>query len=302
MNCDEIKELLSEYVDGVLDEKTKALVEAHLSTCRDCKEELASLQKLVNELGSLESVAPPRDFLDQLHKRMEQRSPFSKTLRALFVPMRLKIPLEFAGAAAMAILVFTLLHVQQDHYRMADAPVGLKQEGVAEKGALESWGEDLKDKALKPQLSYKTTTAEPPLGKIGPIELVLVMKRAQPLEIHGPVAAMKAAPAPKEKMRRSLAKKEAVPGAQLEADKRDDDLLPQLTGAVELVGGRVVSIEYEKDSHRPESIHAEIPAEHLNTFYTRLGELGELKGAPRGVAGKEQGLLPVRIRLLSSSQ
>jgi hypothetical protein len=302
MNCDEIKKLLSEYVDGVLDEKTKALVEAHLSTCRDCKEELASLKRLVNELGSLESVAPPRDFLNQLHERMEQRSWFSKILRAMFVPMRLKIPLEFAGAAAMAILVFSLFYIQQDHYRMAEAPVGLKQEGVAEKGALESWGEGLKDEASRPQPAYRAATAEQPPGKKEPIELALVMKRARPPETYAPGAAMEAAPAPKEKMRRSLAKKEAVPGAQPEADKRDDDLLPQLTGVIELVGGKVVSIEYEKASNRPESIHVEIPAEHLNTFYNRLGELGNLKSTPRSLTGKEQGLLLVRIRLLSSSR
>lgn len=302
MNCDEIKGLLSEYVDGVLDVKTKALVDEHLSTCKDCEQELASLKTLVNELGSLESVAPPKDFLNQLHKRMERRSPFSKIMRTLFVPMRVKIPLEFAGAAAMAILVFSLLHVQQEHYRMAEAPVSIKQEMVAEKGAPESWEKDLKDEASKPQLAYRIATAEQPPGKKGPIELALVMKRARPPETYATGAAMEAAPAPKEKMRRSLAKTEAVPSAQPETDKKGDDLLLQLTRVVELVGGKVVSIEYEKASNRPESIHAEIPAEHFTTFYNRLQELGDLKSAPRSVTWKEQDLLPVRIRLLPSSR
>jgi len=302
MNCSEIKELLSEYVDGVLDVKTKALVDEHLSTCKDCRQELASLKTLVNELGSLESVAPPGDFLKELHERMERRSWFSKILRSLFVPMRLKIPLEFAGAAAMAILVFSLLHVQQDHYRMAEAPVGLKQEVVAEKGALDSLGKGLKDEASKPQRTYKTATAEQPPEQKEPIELVLVMKRALPPETHAPGAAMEAAPAPKEKMGRSSAKREAAPSAQPEMDQRDDDFLPQLTRVVELAGGTVVSIEYAKASNRPESIHAEIPAEQFTAFYSRLQELGELKIAPGSVTGNEQGDLPVRIRLLSSSR
>jgi len=233
---------------------------------------------------------------------MEQRSPFSRILRTLFVPMRLKIPLEFAGAAAMAILVFTLFYIQQDHYKGTQAPVDLKEERAAQKAASERWGEGLKDEAVKPRLAYRTATPEQPPAKKEPIELVLVMKRALPSETYAPGAAMEAAPAPKEKMRRSLAKKEAAPGAQLETDKRDDDPLPRLTGLVELVGGRVVSIEYGKASNRPEAIHAEIPAEHLNTFYNRLGELGELKPSPRSVTGKEKGLLSVRIRLLSPSR
>jgi hypothetical protein len=302
MNCEEVRELLSEYVDGVLDTKTKALVDEHLSTCKDCQGELASLKALVDEVGSLESVEPPRDFLDQLHERMEQRSPLSKILRTLFVPIRLKIPLEFAGAAAMAILVFTLFYIQQNHYKVTQAPVGLKQERVAQKGAPERWGEGLKDEASKPQRAYRTATADQPPAKKESIEVALVMKRTLPPETYAPGAAVEAAPAPKEKMRRSLAKKEAAPGAQLETDKRDDDLLPQLTGLVESVGGRVVSIEYGEAFNRPESMYAEIPAEHLNTFYSRLGELGEPKSTPRRVTGKEKGLLSVRIRLLSPSQ
>jgi len=302
MNCEKVKGLLSEYVDGVLDPKTKALVDEHLSACKDCQDELASLKALVNELGSLEPVAPPADFLDQLHERMEERSPFSRILRTLFVPMRLKIPLECAGAVAVAILVFSVFFVQQDRYNVTQAPVGLKEEGAAQKAAPDSWGEGLKDEASKPQPAHRAATAEQAPAKKEPIEVVLVMKRTLPSETYAPGGAMEASPAPKEQMRSSLAKKEAAPGARLEADKRDDHFLPGLTGLVEAVGGRVVSMEYEKASHRLEAMYAEIPAEHLNTFYNRLGELGDLKSAPRSLTGKAKGLVSVRIRLLSSSR
>ena len=106
MDCSKIKERLSEYMDEVLDAETKAVVDKHLSTCKNCQEELASLKALVSELGSMEPVESPKDFLDQLHERMEKRSRLSRILRTLFVPMRIKIPLEFAGAVAVAILVF----------------------------------------------------------------------------------------------------------------------------------------------------------------------------------------------------
>ena len=302
MNCSEIKELLSEYVDEVLDVKTKALVDEHLSTCRDCQQELASLKTLINELGSLESVAPPKEFLHQVHEGMEQRSWFSEILRTLFVPMRVKIPLEFAGAVAMAILVFSLLHIQRDHYRMAEAPVSLKQERVAEKGAPDSLGKGLKDEVYTPKRAHKTAPAEKPPERKETIELVLAMKRVLPSETYAPKAAMEAAPAPKKRIRIPLAKRKAVPSAKPETDKSDDDFLPKLTKIVELAGGKVVSIEYAKVSKRPESIRAEIPADHFNTLYNRLKELGDLQSAPKSVTGKEQGVLLIRIRLLSSSK
>jgi hypothetical protein len=302
MNCEEMRVLLSDYVDGVLDPKTKVLVDEHLSACKACQAELASLKALVHELGSLESVAPPSDFLDQLHERMEQRSPFSKILRTLFVPMRLKVPLELAGAAAMAVLVLSLFSIQQDRFRAPEAPVSITQEQVSEKASLESSHQGLKDEAFKPQRAYRTATAEKPLQKKEPIELALVVRRALPLETPGPGAAMQAAPAPNEKVGGMAAKTEAALRVHPEADESDNDLLLSLTGIVERVGGAVVSVEYEKDSNKPLSIHAEIPSGHLTTLYNRLCELGDLQSVPRAATGNEQGVLPVRIRLLSPSR
>ena len=47
MECSKVKELLSEYLDGMLDEEAGARVQAHLSECADCRDEHASLKALV---------------------------------------------------------------------------------------------------------------------------------------------------------------------------------------------------------------------------------------------------------------
>ena len=91
MNCDDVKELLSEYVDETLDAKPKALVEKHLSTCKGCQQEVVSLRALISDLGSMESIAPPKDFLDQFHKRMEQCSWFSRVFRNLLSSLQVAI-------------------------------------------------------------------------------------------------------------------------------------------------------------------------------------------------------------------
>ncbi len=57
MECLKIRELLSDYMDGILDEEVKVKVEEHLLTCKGCKEELASLKALIEELNSLDSVS-----------------------------------------------------------------------------------------------------------------------------------------------------------------------------------------------------------------------------------------------------
>jgi len=113
MECARIKERLSEFIDGTLDAQTRVLVENHVSTCSDCKAELASLSALVEELGALEKVQAPADFLEKIHEKMEPRAGFYRIMRKLFVPFHIKIPLELAAAATMAILVVTVLNIQQ---------------------------------------------------------------------------------------------------------------------------------------------------------------------------------------------
>lgn len=312
MECGKIRELLSEYVDDVLDPETKAVMDEHIFTCKDCQEELVSLKALVTELGSLESVEPPRDFMDQLHERMEKRSRFSEILRALFVPMRVKIPLEFAGAAAVAILVFSFLYTQKDQLKLAEAPVILKnematqevlreqrpaeEEGFAQKGTFDASGKVAKDEAYKPQLAYKA--AELSSAERETIELALVLRKELRPEALTPGAAMEAAPAPKKKMRRSLAMRDAETSARPEKEEEVDDPLTKVKRFIGLVGGEVVSVEYNKETHTPESIRAEIPSEQLYTFYNKLKELGDLQTHPKTGIEKEQEFLPVRVRLL----
>lgn len=317
MDCEEIREHLSAYVDDLLDAGGKARVEEHLLSCKACQQELAKLKALVRELGSLESVEPPKDFLDQLNERIEARSWFPKILRTLFKPMRVKIPLEFAGAVAVAILVLVFLHTQKEELGLKQAPVGLvKQEGPSEQVAMEKqqakapWSlegkaskgrvvdssrELAKDEAYERQLARKGGEER---RKV--IELTLVMNKEIPPESLEPGAAMEAAPTPPKKMRRSLALQETAPPARPKTDEELDDSLSRLKKLIELLGGEVVSVEYDEQTKRLASIGAQIPAHQIHTFYNKLKELGDLRTPPEAVTGKGNEVLSVSIRLLPS--
>jgi hypothetical protein len=122
MECVRIKGRLSEYIDGTLDAQTRVSVEDHVSTCSNCKAELASLSALVEELGALETVKAPADFLEKIHEKMEPRTDFYRILRKLFVPFHIKIPLELAAAATMVILVVSVLDIQQAGKQVTQIP------------------------------------------------------------------------------------------------------------------------------------------------------------------------------------
>jgi len=130
MNCAGIKQLLSEYVDGVLDAQTKADIEEHISTCTGCRQALEDLKALVGELRAVEPVKAPEDFLNQLHERIESRFSLGKIMRTLFVPMRIKIPIQLVTVTATVVLVFSVINLQQPVMQLSDTPMVLEEEEV----------------------------------------------------------------------------------------------------------------------------------------------------------------------------
>ena len=152
MDCTGIQELLSEYIDGILDAKAVKVVEKHISVCEDCRESLASLSAMVEELNSLEPVEPPADFLEKIHQRMEPRSDFSRIFRKLFVPFKIKIPLQLAAAATASIFVVMVLFHQKSEYQKIHPLKAPKSEQFAEKS---------KSDYIAPEFETKTKSSAP---------------------------------------------------------------------------------------------------------------------------------------------
>ena len=168
MNCADILERLSEYIDGTLDVQTRTAVEKHIATCENCKQELASLRAVVDELGALDPVNPPADFLEKIHERLETRSGFNKILRKLFVPFHIKILLELAAAATVTMLVVLVLNIQQPEIQMMKTPAGTTSQRMDEKPKT-----DRIKPALKKQAEPRATVLEEAPTKLSESEPVL---------------------------------------------------------------------------------------------------------------------------------
>jgi len=100
MECQGVKNLLSEYLEGDLSDLQKAQVNQHLSSCKDCAAELETLKRLVKGLGSLKKVTAPPDLLDGIHRQLGKKAFLS----------RFKVPLETAGVLASIILVILFIN------------------------------------------------------------------------------------------------------------------------------------------------------------------------------------------------
>jgi anti-sigma factor RsiW len=64
--CRQAVELMSDYLDGVLDGRDRARLEAHLAGCAHCGEYLAQLRVSMAALGRVEPDDLPAEALDEL--------------------------------------------------------------------------------------------------------------------------------------------------------------------------------------------------------------------------------------------
>ena len=120
MNCKQIKEILiTDYLDGELDETEKAGINQHLSHCQHCRQYLKSIMATTIKpfADSLRDVPSPRvwqkleDRLDQKAKNGLFFNPLEIIHRLLDVPRSI-----FALSSALALLLIGMVLVQSPHF------------------------------------------------------------------------------------------------------------------------------------------------------------------------------------------
>ena len=327
MECARIKDLLSEHIDGALDAQTKTLIDEHLLICPKCNEELASLKTLIRELGSVESFKAPDDFLEKLHERLEPRVSFRKIIRILFVPGRIKIPLQFATATAMAVLIFSVLYIQQPEKLITDVPESSTHVRMTEETSVDTVSPAGKRVAYKSKPVLEKATAQQGAKKREIIELTLLLEKEGPVKAYEPNESVGDAPAQRRDKERPRMARLAAPKAEMKTDtlRREkqitgfaeeerpvleeeprasfsslNDTFMKVKELIMLTEGRTLSVEYEPHTERPQAIHAEIPAKNYKSFCSKLNRLAILKSSPATISDNSQGAIQIRIRFISS--
>ncbi|MBN2160430.1 MAG: zf-HC2 domain-containing protein [Spirochaetes bacterium] len=130
MKCDRIVDLLPDYLDGLLSPEESEMVKGHLGQCPACREEARFLKKYRKETASFPSLKPPDDFLESIHRRIDAPGR-NATIRKLFFPPLIKIPLEAAALAALGITGLLL-------FRPFEAPVAVYDDSIPSVAAEET--------------------------------------------------------------------------------------------------------------------------------------------------------------------
>jgi len=106
MNCEQVKVLLSAYLDGELSGRLTRLVEKHLDECPECNLELAKLEKTVELLAGLPADTASPGFHQRVKERLEilasvpEKPGWRERLAAFFQPR-----LRTAWAIGLAVML-----------------------------------------------------------------------------------------------------------------------------------------------------------------------------------------------------
>lgn len=311
MSCQEFQINLSEYIDGVLDRKARVSIESHLKTCADCREELRALRALSDELGALEQMKTPVDFLDQVHDRIEKASPLNRTLKKLFKPLYLKVPLEAAAVVATAVLVFSIWHTERVEIGTERAPMYLKEELGSEKPISDTKKLLARRQPLKSPPRREIQKEEPVSFKSEsvdvlekgksqvPIELVLMLRpHKHPLSAASGMEKKDKLPGLVGKALgpESRVREEGRPSSMKEAARAPKkEMVTALEPLIHAVGG-VVTATTRDDT---DTLEAKIPASKYEDLLRALKDMGSLKDPPVIRPEGEGEHLLIRIRLIN---
>jgi hypothetical protein len=117
MNCPEVQELFSDYLDARMAPSQAALLKEHLGACAACRQELAVLRSTVALIGSLDEIKTSPDFLAQVNRKIDTGSVMSRLWRWIFTPAKIKLPIEAAALAVISILAVYLYRPSEPSHR-----------------------------------------------------------------------------------------------------------------------------------------------------------------------------------------
>ena len=122
MECNDIQEKLSDYMEAVLSAEDKVLIDEHLKGCQKCREALADLKMTMEHIQSLDEVQPPAWLTQRVMARIREEAEAKKgILHRLFYPPHIKLPIEAVAVIAIALVSVYIFKAMQPEMQLAKA-------------------------------------------------------------------------------------------------------------------------------------------------------------------------------------
>ncbi len=213
------------------------------------KRDMLPEDEYLKQMSSLPKEKAPDDFLQKVRARIERRPLRERIIDALFVPFRIKIPLEVAAVTATLLLVMSSFDEIRPSKQLASVPKSDVEEAVVGKA------DDYKYQVYANK-GRDEEKSEVILDKIE----------------SGTAPAVQAAPAATEglKMKKVEYKESRLCEREASRGFLRADALPAIKGYIESSQGVITHIESDKNSGKTLYIDAEIPAASYESFKKKI--------------------------------
>jgi hypothetical protein len=104
MNCEEVKNNLTDYLDKSLDMATTTRVATHIISCPPCRAETSEISDCVQQIAALPLIDPPLGFAQRVMAHVREIEPEQSIWRRWFLPFGSRVPLQAAAVVLVAVL------------------------------------------------------------------------------------------------------------------------------------------------------------------------------------------------------
>jgi len=123
MKHDDIRHMLSEYIDGAVKPKQKAVIESHLKSCAECRNALAELNKTIEYIKKVEEVDSPAWMTQKIMAKVRAEAQQKRSFfHRLFYPLASKLPIQAVAVLFLAVTVFYIYQNVNQTEKYAEAP------------------------------------------------------------------------------------------------------------------------------------------------------------------------------------
>ena len=304
MRCEEARRLLEEYNGVMPDGREGEVLAEHIYSCSACRAEYGELLKYRSAMDSLPRVSAPEDFLRQVRGRLPERKTgaWNRLAEMLFLPLNRKLPLEAAGALAVAVIAIVLYNPLE--YMKKDVPLYMEQEEKPDISESElkisSAPAPEKEKrisAKKDRLSFRsaksrrTGTAVKQKVSVPEYELSMTISSSKP-EYPARAAAddemassRKEYAAEKSRAVKKTGGAEGKAASPVVADGATRDIhsgsIEEVRNLISVLDGSLEHEHRNPGTGRPEKITVLIPARNYLNFVYQLGNIGVIRDSSR---------------------
>lgn len=123
MEHNDIRDKLSEYIDGSIAAQERAEVESHLKTCQQCSDALQELRKTIEHIKTVEEIEPPTWMTKKIMATVRAETEKKSWVQRFFLPLSIKLPIQAIAVVFLAIGAFYIYRNIQPIPTPSEAPM-----------------------------------------------------------------------------------------------------------------------------------------------------------------------------------